>query len=135
VIRECALQPRPGQSGTWITEDMVEGYIELHRLGQAHSVEAWDGSELVAGIYGVDVDGAFAGESMFHKRPDASKLALLELVRILRSGGVEWMDIQMLTPHMEAMGAREVGRDEFLELLEDARGQGWKPWRTRGTST
>jgi leucyl/phenylalanyl-tRNA---protein transferase len=128
VIQACADAPRPGQSGTWITPEMVEGYVELHRQGLAHSVEAWEGGELVAGVYGVDVDGVFAGESMFHRRPDASKLALLELIRILREGGVEWLDIQMLTPHMEALGAREIPRDEFLDLLARARARGLRPW-------
>lgn len=121
VIRECARVPRPGQDGTWITRQMIPAYIRLHELGHALSVEAWEGDALVGGIYGVDAGGPFAGESMFFRRPDASKLALLHLVDLLRARGLEWLDIQMLTPHMERLGAREISREEFLELLRRTR--------------
>jgi leucyl/phenylalanyl-tRNA--protein transferase len=117
VIRRCSKAPRPGQSGTWITPAMVKAYIRLHELGHAHSVEAWDGQRLVGGIYGVDCGGIFAGESMFHTTPNASKLALLFLIEHLRSRASEWMDIQQLTPHMKALGAKEISRDEFLKKL------------------
>ncbi len=124
VIRGCAGAPRPGQAGTWITAEIVEAYERLHRLGIAHSVEAWDGSRLVGGIYGVEVDGAFAAESMFYRSANASKLALLHLVAHLGSRGLDWLDIQVLTPHMERLGARAVARESFLARLAATRARG-----------
>jgi leucyl/phenylalanyl-tRNA--protein transferase len=91
--------------------------VRLHQAGLAHSVEAWDGERLVGGVYGAVVRGVFAGESMFHEAPNASKLALLVLLERLEERGAAFMDIQMLTPHMEALGAREIPRDEFLDRL------------------
>jgi leucyl/phenylalanyl-tRNA--protein transferase len=117
VIRACANVERAHEDGTWITPALVSGYTELHRQGHAHSVEAWEDEELVGGVYGVDACGAFAGESMFYLRPNASKLALLHLIEHLRARGLDWLDIQVLTPHMSALGARTVSRDEFLERL------------------
>jgi leucyl/phenylalanyl-tRNA--protein transferase len=117
VIRACAEIKRAHEEGTWITADMIRGYTELHRLGHAHSVEAWEGDELVGGIYGVDAGGAFAGESMFYLRPNASKLALLFLIEHLRARGLDWLDVQVLTPHVEALGARLIPRDAFLDKL------------------
>src|SRR5918911_1724422 len=93
---------------------------------RAHSVEVWAGDELVGGLYGVDAGGAFAGESMFHLRPNASKLALLFLIEHLRARGLDWLDIQVMTPHMEALGARLISRDEFLERLARTRRRGLK---------
>lgn len=124
VITACAEMPRPGQEGTWILPEIRDAYVELHRIGMAHSVEAWDGGELVGGVYGVDAGGAFSGESMFHRASDASKLALLFLVEHLRSRGAEWLDIQVMTPHMRSFGARPVSRARFLDLLEQARRSG-----------
>jgi leucyl/phenylalanyl-tRNA--protein transferase len=121
VIRACASVERAHEKGTWITHEMIGGYCEFHRRGHAHSVEAWEGEELVGGLYGVDAGGAFAGESMFHLRPNASKLALLFLVEHLRARGLDWLDIQVLTPHLAALGARLVTREEFLERLARAR--------------
>ncbi|HYO92607.1 MAG TPA: leucyl/phenylalanyl-tRNA--protein transferase, partial [Pyrinomonadaceae bacterium] len=126
VIRACAQVARPGETGTWITPQIIHAYCELNRLGYAHSVEAWEDDALVGGIYGVEVDGAFGGESMFYTRPNASKLALLFLIEHLQSRGLEWMDIQMMTPHMEALGARLITRDEFLEKLAETRARGLK---------
>jgi leucyl/phenylalanyl-tRNA--protein transferase len=120
VIRACAATPRAHEDGTWITPAMIRGYTELHRRGRAHSVEAWDGRELVGGLYGVDAGGAFAGESMFYLRPNASKLALLFLIEHLRGRGLDWLDVQVMTPHVEALGARLVPRDEFLDKLARA---------------
>jgi leucyl/phenylalanyl-tRNA--protein transferase len=125
VIRECASQPRPGQDGTWITEGMIRAYVELHVRGRAHSVEAWlpqggsstGGPRLVGGIYGVDSGGAFSAESMFYREPNASKLALLHLIDLLKEKGSEWLDIQQLTPHLEKLGAREIKRPDFLRRL------------------
>jgi leucyl/phenylalanyl-tRNA--protein transferase len=124
VIRGCAGTRRPGQDGTWITAEIVAAYEELHRLGRAHSVEAWDGARLVGGIYGVEVDGAFAAESMFYRAPNASKLALLHLIAHLRARGLDWLDIQVLTPHMARLGARAMARDRFLARLAATRARG-----------
>jgi leucyl/phenylalanyl-tRNA--protein transferase len=120
VIERCATVRRKDQSGTWITSQIFDAYSQLHHEGHAHSVEVWQGNILVGGLYGVDSGGAFAGESMFSLVSDASKLALLYLVDHLKSKGAGWLDIQMMTPHMEAMGAREIHRDEFLKLLASA---------------
>jgi leucyl/phenylalanyl-tRNA--protein transferase len=117
VMRACQAQPRPGQEGTWITPQLLRGYQALHAAGFAHSVEVWDGSELVGGLYGVAVLGVFAGESMFHTRPNASKLAVLALAEHLQARGSTFLDIQQLSPHMAALGAEEVSRNEFLALL------------------
>jgi leucyl/phenylalanyl-tRNA--protein transferase len=121
VIRGCAETPRPEQDGTWIDQEMVAAYERLHCLGIAHSVEAWRGDRLVGGIYGVDSGGAFAAESMFYAEPWASKLALLHLVDHLRSRGLDWLDIQVMTPHMAHLGASEIPRREFLALLRRTR--------------
>ena len=117
VVRGCALASRPEQEGTWITRGIYDNYCALHRAGHAHSVEAWEGGGLVGGIYGVDAGGAFAGESMFYLRPNASKLALLRLVEHLSERGLAWLDIQVMTPHMHTLGAKLIGRDEFLDRL------------------
>jgi len=117
VISYCATVKRKHESGTWITRQMIRAYCELHRLGHAHSVEVWEGTELVGGLYGVDAGGSFAGESMFSLRSNASKLALLFLIDHLKDRGLDWIDIQMLTPHLEALGAKLVSRTEFLEKL------------------
>jgi len=119
VIAACASVYRPDQPGTWITHGMLHAYRRFHEHGYAHSVEVWDGDELVGGLYGVAVDGAYAGESMFHRRPNASKLALLFLIDHLRSQGLDWIDIQVMTPHMEVLGAREIPRNQFLARLAD----------------
>jgi leucyl/phenylalanyl-tRNA--protein transferase len=124
VIRACARTPRPQQAGTWITPEIIIAYTRLHRMGIAHSVEAWHATRLVGGVYGVDVDGAFAAESMFYREPDASKLALLHLVDHLRSRGLDWLDVQVLTPHVARLGARAVSRDQFLEKLRRTRARG-----------
>ena len=126
VIRACAEVARAHESGTWITPDVIRGYCEFHRQGHAHSVEAWEGGELVGGLYGVDAGGAFAGESMFHLRPNASKLALLFLIEHLASRGLDWLDAQVLTPHLEALGARLIMRDEFLNKLARTQRRGLK---------
>jgi leucyl/phenylalanyl-tRNA--protein transferase len=126
VIRACASIKRAHEEGTWITPAMIRGYCKFHRQGHAHSVEAWEGDELVGGVYGVDAGGAFAGESMFRIRPNASKLALLFLLEHLQSRGLDWLDVQVLTPHTEALGAKLVTRDEFLERLAHTRRRGLK---------
>lgn len=120
VIDACQGAHRPDQPGTWITPELKEAYVEFHKEGHAHSVEAWDqtSGELVGGMYGVYLDGVFAGESMFFKAPNASKLALLHLVERLRSHGIDWMDIQVQTPHMQALGGKLISRDDFLSRLQ-----------------
>jgi leucyl/phenylalanyl-tRNA---protein transferase len=118
VIVSCARVERKEETGTWITPQMIRAYCELHRQGHAHSVEAWEGDTLVGGLYGVDAGGAFSGESMFCYRSNASKLALLYLIEHLQERGVGWIDIQMMSPHMEALGAKSIDRSEFLKRLE-----------------
>jgi leucyl/phenylalanyl-tRNA--protein transferase len=121
VIRACAETARPDQDGTWITTEVVIAYIRFHQLGHAHSVEAWRDGQLVGGIYGVDIDGVFAAESMFYREANASKLALLHLIEHLRARGLDWLDIQVMTPHMQRLGAKEIDREEFLRKLEATR--------------
>ncbi|MBS1957914.1 MAG: leucyl/phenylalanyl-tRNA--protein transferase [Bdellovibrionales bacterium] len=125
VIEECSQRgPIRGHEGepsdTWITDEMKAAYIELHRLGHAHSVEVWNGKNLVGGLYGVDTANYFAGESMFHRETNASKAALLFAISRQMAVGREWMDIQVVTPHMEAFGAKEVTRKHFMTLLVGA---------------
>ncbi|MBI2837066.1 MAG: leucyl/phenylalanyl-tRNA--protein transferase [Acidobacteria bacterium] len=130
VIRACArVHSSRDEAGTWILPTIIDAYCELHRAGHAHSVEAWDGDRLVGGLYGVDVDGAFAAESMFYTEPGASKLALLHLLDHLSSRGLEWIDIQVMTPHMERFGATPLPRDSFLELLAATRARGLRLFR------
>ncbi len=126
VIRHCAQIERRDEAGTWITPQMIRAYSELHRAGHAHSVEAWAGDQLVGGLYGVDAGGAFAGESMFYLRPSASKLALLHLIDYLQSRGAEWLDAQVMTPHIAALGAQAIPRDEFLNKLATTQARGLK---------
>jgi leucyl/phenylalanyl-tRNA--protein transferase len=120
VIRRCAEVPRPGQDGTWITDDLMTGFLRLHELGFAHSVESWLGDELVGGIYGMSLGTAFFGESMFAARSDASKVAFVALVRQLDAWGFRFLDCQVHTPSTEALGAREWSREEFLAALARA---------------
>jgi leucyl/phenylalanyl-tRNA--protein transferase len=117
VMRACAERPR---EGTWISEEIVESYAALHRLGLAHSAEVWSGEELVGGLYGVHLGGAFFGESMFHRATDASKLALVALVDRLARRGFTLLDTQWITPHLVQFGAIEIPRAEYLRRLEDA---------------
>jgi leucyl/phenylalanyl-tRNA--protein transferase len=120
VIRACADARRPDQDGTWITEEMVEAYVRLHRLGLAHSFEAWEGDALAGGLYGVSLGAAFFGESMFAARPDASKVAFVRSVEWLAGRGVRLVDCQVRTEHLARFGAREIPRGEFLARLAEA---------------
>jgi leucyl/phenylalanyl-tRNA---protein transferase len=117
VMRACA--ERPGE-GTWISEEIVESYLALHRLGLAHSVETWQAGQLAGGLYGVHLGGAFFGESMFHRVTDASKVALAMLVDRLVRHGFELLDVQWLTPHLERFGAVAIPRREYLARLARA---------------
>jgi len=117
VIRGCAETPRPGQDGTWLTDEMVEAYLRLHRLGYAHSAEAWRGDELAGGLYGVSLGGAFFGESMFARATDASKVAFAVLVEQLRRWDIHLIDCQVHTEHMARFGAELWPRPRFLQLL------------------
>lgn len=126
VITACALAKRPNEAGTWITEDFIESYEKLYKLGEAHSVEAWDGDRLVGGLYGVDAGGVFVGESMFHREPNASKLALLFLIEHLSERGAVWLDAQVMTPHLERLGAKEIRRREFLDKLKETQAKNLK---------
>ena len=118
-IRQGATVPRPGQDGTWITEEMIEAYVELHRLGFAHSVETWRAGQLVGGMYGISLGGMFFGESMFRLERDASKVAFAALVARARAWDFSLIDCQMHTEHLASLGAREIRRREFLERLAD----------------
>ncbi len=115
VIRSCAERRE-----TWISDRIVEAYERLFKLGYAHSIETWAEGELVGGLYGVALGGAFFGESMFHTRRDASKIALVALVDRLRDRGFSLLDIQFMTPHLQSLGAVEIPRDEYLERLTRA---------------
>lgn len=118
VIDYCATIPRD-DSGTWITDDMINAYKNLHRLGHAHSVEVWSEDILVGGLYGMIVGKVFCGESMFHKATNASKIAMLSLVEYLKSQSAEFIDCQMKNPHLASLGCIEVPRTQFLTMLGD----------------
>jgi len=120
VIRQCATIRRPGQKGTWITQDMIKAYIQLHEMGYAHSAEAWSDGELVGGLYGVSLGAAFFGESMFARQPDASKVALVHLVRQLQAWEFHLFDCQVHTEHVARLGATPWPRTRFLKVLEKA---------------
>ncbi|HEX9831160.1 MAG TPA: leucyl/phenylalanyl-tRNA--protein transferase [Thermodesulfobacteriota bacterium] len=117
VIVQCAKSARKNQYGTWITSDMIEAYIRLHREGYAHSVETIQEDRLVGGLYGVSLGGAFFGESMFHIMSNASKVALYYLAERLRSWDFDFLDSQVPTDHMKSLGSREVDRESFLNML------------------
>ena len=119
VIAACAA-PASGREETWISTEMMAAYNRLHRLGFAHSVESWVGEELVGGLYGVSIRGFFAGESMFSRRRDASKVALYHLVQRLRARNFQLLDVQYTTPHLIRLGAVEVPRRAYLTLLRQA---------------
>lgn len=120
VIRACKQSPRRGQDGTWITEDMEEAYLELHRLGYAHSVEVWLKGELAGGLYGVSLGKAFFGESMFARVSNASKAALIQLNHFLARRGFHFIDCQQHTAHLESLGAIDVPRKDFIIDLDKA---------------
>lgn len=118
VIRGCAEARRPGGEGTWIVEEMVRAYIRLHHAGFAHSVESWCEGELVGGLYGVSLGRVFFGESMFYRMENASKVALVYLVRLLEQWRFDLIDCQVTTANLLRFGAREIPRRRFLQLLD-----------------
>lgn len=118
VIAGCAY---PERDDSWITSEFIEAYSELHQLGWAHSIEVWDSDRrLVGGLYGVAIGGLFAGESMFHRTTDASKVALVHLVVVMNEGGGSLLDVQWQTPHLESLGAEIIGREVYLSELGKA---------------
>lgn len=120
VVAACAIAPREGQRGTWITDDMRDAYGQLHRLGHAHSAEVYDGERLVGGLYGVAVAGVFCGESMFSASSGGSKVAIAALCRLLSQHGVDLLDAQVPNPHLERLGAMPMARQQYLHHLEHA---------------
>ncbi len=119
VIQNCREIKRDDQNGTWITDEMLEAYCELNRLGKAQSVEVWLDNELVGGLYGVDLGTIFCGESMFSKVSNASKVAFIYMVTLLRAQRYSLIDCQVYNPHLESLGAREIDRSEFLKILKN----------------
>ena len=122
VIRRCA-EPTPERPDSWINDEIVRLYTDLHHMDRAHSVECWRGDALVGGLYGISLGTAFFGESMFTRETDASKVALCHLVAHLRHGGFTLLDTQFLTGHLARFGAIEISRDEYQEMLSAALGQ------------
>jgi len=130
VVAGCA---DPARDGGWITREIAAAYAELHRLGWAHSVEAWRDGKLAGGLYGVGIGGLFAGESMFHRVRDASKVALVALVELMTADDVEGrlLDVQWVTPHLASLGAVEVSRKAYLDLLQRALPLAAPSWPSR----
>ena len=118
VISNCAAIPRNGETGTWITNDMQQAYIELHKLGVAKSVEVWRECELVGGLYGIDLGNIFCGESMFSKESNASKVAFIALAEHLQANNYKLLDCQIYNDHLASLGAREIPRGEFLNIIK-----------------
>ena len=120
VIKNCSTIKRDGQAGTWITKEMQDSYLKLQQLGHALSVEVWEGTNLVGGLYGIDLPDKkiFCGESMFSKASDASKVGFYHLIEKLKEKRYKLIDCQMYTPHLESLGAKEIPRNEFIKLLD-----------------
>jgi len=118
VMKACA-ESRKNQSGTWITNDMYQAYNHMHELGYAHSIECWQDNKLVGGLYGIAIGQVFFGESMFSKKPDASKVALVHLCEHLKQNNFKLIDSQVHTSHMESMGAEMISRSEFENLVKE----------------
>lgn len=120
VISRCAeTVNRPGERGTWITDEMKEAYCKLHAEGFAHSFECYNREELIGGVYGVSVGGVFAAESMFYREDDASKMTLQYMVQFLGSQGVPWIDAQVMNPFLKSMGFKEISRARYMKLLAE----------------
>jgi leucyl/phenylalanyl-tRNA--protein transferase len=136
VVDGCRTAPRPGQDGTWITDELIAGFVALHRVGVGHSVETYRDGELMGGLYGLSLGGMFFGESMFARASDASKVAFATLLAHLVRWEFELVDCQVHTAHLERFGAVEIPRDDFLDLLGDALGQPTRrgPWDVEMTT-
>jgi leucyl/phenylalanyl-tRNA--protein transferase len=144
VIEACAQSPREGQNGTWIVPQMVEAYKALHQAGYAHSAETWLDGQLVAGLYFVCIGQAVFGESMFSTLSDGSKMALAALVNVCDQHGIQAIDCQQNTAHLASMGAKEMARQEFLNIIQPALGLqsidwktqqvDWDGWRSQGAA-
>ena len=120
VIESCSRAVRARESGTWITKDFIDCYTTFHEAGDAHSVEVWNHTgDLVGGLYGIDAGGVFCGESMFFRKSNASKFALIFLIEHLKTRGATWLDVQVMTPHFKVLGAKEIDRAEFLDKLTE----------------
>ena len=117
VISNCQTVTRKGQNGTWITNDIIESYTKLNKLGSAMSFEVWQKNELVGGLYGVDLGDIFCGESMFSKVPNASKVAFVKLIEFLKTNSYKLLDCQVHNDHLEQLGAFEISRDTFMMIL------------------
>ena len=121
VIHECAKAKRKDQDGTWINQEIIDGYIQFHKAKFAYSIEVLNSSnDLVGGLYGVLINGVVSGESMFFKETNASKFALIKLMQHLHSFGITWLDTQMVTPVVEALGGKEIPREDFIKRLNNA---------------
>jgi leucyl/phenylalanyl-tRNA--protein transferase len=123
VIASCKTISRRGQESTWITDEVREAYTRLYQAGHAHSAEAWLNGELVGGLYGIRMGKVFFGESMFSKASNASKYAFISYVRQLRAEGVQLIDCQVYTEHLESLGARMISREEFIRELGELTGE------------
>lgn len=117
VMTACGQVKRPGQSGTWINREMIAAYTQLHQMGFAHSAEVWQKGQLVGGLYGIKLGRIFFGESMFSKFSNASKYAFVSFVKLLKEEGIQLIDCQIYTEHLESLGARMITREEFLSIL------------------
>ncbi len=118
VIQHCATAYRPGQKGTWITENMTKAYVQLYENGHAHSYEVWEEGDLVGGLYGIDLGHVFCGESMFSVKKDASKCALIHLAKELERMNYAVIDCQLHTDHLASLGAETISRLQYLEILK-----------------
>ena len=127
VIKQCAAVERKNQDGTWITNEMIDAYLELHNLGYAHSVEVWKDEKIVGGLYGVSLGKVFFAESMFHTESNTSKIALIKLVALLKQKDFHFLDAQVHTTHVESLGAKNIARKKFMELLQQGlKDKTWK---------
>jgi leucyl/phenylalanyl-tRNA--protein transferase len=119
VISNCRSIKREGQNGTWISDEMIEAYCKLHKLGIAKSVEVWQNEELVGGLYGIDLGNVFCGESMFSKVSNASKVAFISLANQLKNDNYKALDCQVYNEHLESLGCNEIDREDFMRILNE----------------
>jgi leucyl/phenylalanyl-tRNA--protein transferase len=127
VIHQCKKIIRPGQEGTWITDEVERAFIKMHELGYAHSAEAWKNNELIGGLYGIKMGKVFFGESMFSKVSNASRFAFIKYVEQLKQEGIKLIDCQVYTGYLESFGARMISGKEFQQLLKELIPQNFEP--------